>query len=183
MTEEIWKDIPGYEGKYQASTLGRIRSVDRVIRMKSRCGKEHDHRIKGRILRPGQFCKAGHVSVVLGHGQPGSPVHQLVARTFLGERPKGADVCHNNGDPKDNRPENLRYDTRTENNLDVLRIGRAWRKLTLEQIHAIRDTPRSITGAELARQYNVSQATISAIRTNRYKSCAINGDVKNDCAS
>ncbi|GAB4272102.1 NUMOD4 domain-containing protein [Thermincola ferriacetica] len=46
MSEEIWKDIPGFEGKYQASTLGRIRSVTREITQISRYGTPFKRVIK-----------------------------------------------------------------------------------------------------------------------------------------
>lgn len=65
--KELWKDIPGYDGKYQASTMGRIRSIDHKVR--GICyfnGKEFYRMVKGRVLKPGQYCKYGHVSVVLG---------------------------------------------------------------------------------------------------------------------
>lgn len=51
-------------------------------------------------------------------------VSVMVAETFLGPRPEGADVCHNDGDPTNNRVENLRYDTHSENMRDMVRHGR-----------------------------------------------------------
>lgn len=123
--EEIWKDIPGYEGWYQASNMGRIRSVDRLVRgVCHHTGKAFYRKAKGKILRPVRYCKCGHVSVVLGHGAAGSPVHRLIMKTFAGEAPEGMEVLHKNGDPTDNRLENLRYGTRTENILDVYRQGK-----------------------------------------------------------
>ena len=56
---EIWKDIPGYEGRYQASTYGRIRSVDREITQLGRGGQPFTRRLKGRILRPAATKKKG----------------------------------------------------------------------------------------------------------------------------
>ena len=129
MNEEIWKDIPGYEGKYQVSSLGRVKSLDRYIRCGT--GGRGMRRMKGRILRPGPRSD-GHMSVVLGHGESGSQVHQLVMLAFIGPCPKGMEVCHNNGNPADNRLENLRYDTRTNNILDKYRQGGAHRKLTVK---------------------------------------------------
>ena len=162
---EIWKDIPGYEGKYQASNLGRIRSLDREIGV---AGVKGHKTMKGRVLRPGPT-KSGHLYVALGHGAAGKPVHQLIARTFIGPRPEGADVCHNDGDPTNNCVDNLRYDTRTNNILDVYRSGKRWRKLSLEDIRAILNEPLTEKGASLAKKYGVSEQVISKVRLRRYK--------------
>lgn len=166
---EIWKDIPGYEGKYQASDQGRIRSLSRQIGTPGKIGFKT---VKGRILRPGPV-KTGHLYVALGHGAAGTPVHTLVALTFLGPRPSHADVCHNDGDPTNNSLDNLRYDTRTNNILDVYRNGGAWRKLSLDDIKAIMQEPKTTTGIALAKRYGVSPTTISKIRRGEYKSCQL----------
>lgn len=168
MENEIWKDIPGYEGKYQASSLGRIRSLDRVLTCIGQKQRTYQRFMKGRILRPGRFCKSGHVSVVLGHGSDGSPVHQLVALTFLGACPESMEILHNNGDPTDNRIVNLRYGTRTDNILDVLRQGGRWRKLTVDDVEAIRFGDFcGIPSKELSLMFDVSYGTIRKIITGR----------------
>jgi len=169
MDLEIWRDIPGYEGRYQASNYGRIKSVNRKV--KGKChytGRNFYRSINSQILKPGQYCKSGHVSVVLEHGGIGKPVHQLVARTFLGACPQGHEVLHNNGNPKDNRVENLRYGTRTENILDVYKNGGIWRKLSIEDVEGIRfGLFCGITGKELSEIYRVSPQTISNIKCGR----------------
>ncbi len=164
--KEIWKDIPSYEGKYQVSNMGRVRSLDRYVRgVCHYSGKEFKRKIKGRILKPGQFCKNGHLSVVLGHGEVGSPVHQLVMRTFVGEPAENMEVLHINGNPQDNRLENLRYGTRTENILDVYYQGGRWRKLSIEDVQQIRfGLWCGIKGTELALMYGVSPQIISKIK-------------------
>ena len=166
---EIWKDIPGYEGKYQASNLGRIRSLDRQL---GTPGKKGFKTMKGQVLRPGPT-KSGHLYVVLGHGAAGSPVHQLIALAFIGPRPEGKEVCHNDGDPTNNRADNLRYDTRTNNILDTFKIGKRWRKLSLEDMKAILQEPKTETCAALAKKHGVSATTISRVRLRRYKSCQL----------
>ena len=166
---EIWKDIPGYEGKYQASTEGRIRSLDYEVGGKNHySGKPFTRTIPGRILRPGRYCKTGHVSVVLGRGTDGKPVHQLVMRTFVGEPPLGMEVLHINGNPKDNRLENLRYGTRTENILDVYKQGGVWRKLSTDDVYAIRfGLFCGMKGIDLARAFDVSPSVISSLQIGR----------------
>ena len=165
--QEVWKDIPGYEGRYQASTEGRIRSVSHRVRLVAH-GKETTRLMQGRVLRPGRYCKSGHVSVVLGHGAGGSPVHRLVALTFLGPAPDGCEVCHNDGDPTNNALSNLRYDTRSENIKDVLRQGGRWRRLTREDVQEIREMLKNgCGGAEIAKRFSISQNCVSAIKTGR----------------
>lgn len=166
---EEWKDIPGYEGRYQASTHGRIRSVDRYVSgVNHYTGNPFLRRITSKVLRPGRYCKSGHVSVVLGRGTNGIPVHQLVMLTYCGKPPKGMEILHSNGDPTDNRLVNLRYGTRTENILDVYRQGGRWRKLSIPDVQEIRlGLNAGISGAELARRYKVSPTTISNIKKGK----------------
>ena len=118
---ETWRSIPGYEGQYEASDLGRVRSIERTIT--DALGRSR--RLKSRILRAAVCKRNGritHMSVLLGARNP-YQVHQLIMRAFAGPRPSGLEVCHNNGDPTDNRLENLRYDTRSSNHLDKQRHG------------------------------------------------------------
>lgn len=137
--KEAWKDIPGYEGKYQASTFGRIRSLDRQIIQIGRGGKPFVRSMKGRVLRPGKYNRSGHLSVVLGRGTNGIQVHYLIALTFIGERPEGYDIRHLDGNPQNNRIENIKYGTRSENILDVYRQGNKWRNTSKEQAVEIKE--------------------------------------------
>lgn len=166
---EVWKDIPGYEGRYQASNLGRIKSLKRKVRSVNHyTGKEFFRVVPERILRPGKYCRNGHVSVVLKRGSNGQPVHQLVMKTFVGEPPEGMEVLHINGDPTDNRLSNLRYGSRTDNILDVYEQGGRWRKLNTEDVITIRFMLFcGMCGVDIAREYGVSQQTISSIKNRR----------------
>ena len=162
---EVWKDIPGYEGKYQASDYGRIRSVDRYVR----CAHDAHRLMRGRVLKPAASKKYDpHLSVVLGHGENGASVHRLVASAFLGPCPSGQEVRHLDGNPKNNIVTNLAYGTRTENICDVMRIGKAWRALTIEDVRDIRQRiSQGEKGVDIARRYKVSQGCISAIKKGR----------------
>lgn len=102
-------------------------------------------------------------------------VHRLVAAAFLGPKPEGTEVCHNNGDPTDCRVENLRYDTRSGNQRDRVIHGTSNRgerhrcvKLTKEQVieikKSLRDNERI---ADIARKYGVHFNTIRAINLGR----------------
>jgi hypothetical protein len=166
--KEIWRDIPGYEGRYQASTMGHIRSVTRYIAGRSRNGTPFVRKCIGVTLQPGRYCKSGHVSVILGRRTSGKQVHRLIALTYLGDVPEGKEVLHNNGDPTDNRLCNLRYGTRTENILDVYRAGRRWRALNTDDVQEIRGyLLAGETGAAIARRMRISQSCVSAVKTGR----------------
>lgn len=92
----------------------------------------------------------------------------MVAHTFLGECPEGKEILHNNGNPKDNRVENLRYGTRTENILDVYNEGGRWRKLSIDDVYDIRFRFLcGYRGREIAQLYRVSETTISRIKMGR----------------
>lgn len=124
--------------------------------------------MRGRVLRPACQKNDPHLTVVLGHGKAGSSVHSLVATAFWGPRPEGQEVRHLDGNPKNNRADNLAYGTRTENILDVYKTGRPWRTLTEDQAKDIRQ--RLLTGErgkDLADEYGVSEGCVSAIKTGR----------------
>jgi hypothetical protein len=103
--EELWLPVPGFD-HYEVSNQGRVRS---------------HRRGGGRILRPGPS-NYGHLSVVLGRGNT-RMVHQLVLFAFVGPRPPGHDARHIDGDPANNRLENLCWGTRSENIRDAVRHG------------------------------------------------------------
>lgn len=114
--DEQWRAIPGWEGRYSVSDMGCVRSEDRVVPHPA-SGKLTIH---GRILRQ-KTDRKGYRRISLSRGSEGVStrlVHQLVIESFVGPRTPAIDVCHNNGDPADNRLVNLRYDSRSGNMLD-----------------------------------------------------------------
>lgn len=118
MTTEIWKDIPGFEGRYQASDQGRVRSVDNYVR----CGRGGKglRLVRGRVLRPGN--SRGYLIVNLPPAGT-IAVHLLVARAFLSPRPAGAEVNHKDGVKVNCAPANLEWVTKTENQLHAVAFG------------------------------------------------------------
>lgn len=95
--------------------------------------------------------------------------HAIVCEAFHGPPPApGMDAAHGNGDPTDNRPENLRWATRKQNMADRIDHGTNGRKLTRADVDAIRATPRRHGDrAELAERYGVTPTMISHIRSRR----------------
>jgi NUMOD4 motif/HNH endonuclease len=119
---EQWRAIPGYEGLYEASSFGRVRSLPRVV-----VGGPHGtYSVAGRELKLTSRRSDGYLVVNLHGGRGCSrtwPVHQLALLAFVGPRPAGYEGCHTNGDRTNNRIENLRYGSRSENNRDAVRHG------------------------------------------------------------
>lgn len=118
---EIWKDIDGFEGFYQVSNLGRVKSLARVVNDYRGTGKHN----KECILKPKRknvansyltvcFSKYGTITT--------HQIHTLVARAFLGNPEEGQEVNHKNGVKGDNRVENLEWVSRRENIMHASRV-------------------------------------------------------------
>lgn len=118
---EIWKDVPGYGGHYEASSIGRIKSKARIVVRGNRECHYHE-----RILSPVNRDKYGHKAVSIGWdgNRKLENVHTMVLKAFVGECPKGMVACHNDGNAANNCVENLRWDTQAANNGDRKAHGR-----------------------------------------------------------
>lgn len=110
---EIWKDIPNFEGVYQASNKGRIRSLAHTVEVKTKNGSYFRHK-EGRILSP-HMQNYMRVSLSSCGTSKSYLVHRLVAETFLGAPKDGCEVDHINENKRDNSIENLRWITVFEN--------------------------------------------------------------------
>lgn len=118
---EFWKQIPGYEGFYEASNKGNLRSVDREFTRSN--GTPFS--LKGKLLNHWLNPVDGHPMCVLSRKGERRYfyVHTLVALAFFGEKEEGQEVRHLNDNPTDNRVENLEYGTRSDNLYDRVRNG------------------------------------------------------------
>jgi uncharacterized membrane protein len=116
MSAEEWRAVVGFPG-YEVSDLGRVRSLDRI--------DSRSRKLKGRILK--QFRDGDDRYPFLRLSRDGNAatirVHVLVLEAFTGPRPAGFDACHNDGDKLNNTLANLRWDSKSENMLDVVRHG------------------------------------------------------------
>lgn len=161
----MWKDVPGLEGRYQVSDDGQVRSLDQRVRLVTH-GIETTRIARGQILRPGPQ-KSGHLTVMLGRGNS-RQVHDLVAQAFIGARPAGFDIAHNDGDPTNNAVENLRYATRADNNKDKVFHGKT--RLTPAQVDRIRKEAATLPHGgkkKLAESFGISPTGISDVLAGR----------------
>lgn len=116
----IWKSIAGYEGYYEISDIGSVRSVDRVISNSNRT-----QRLKGR-LKAFKVDRDGYLKVALSKDGISKTyaVHRLVYETFVGEIPDGYEINHINCVRDDNRPANLECVTHSDNIKHTIKNGR-----------------------------------------------------------
>lgn len=170
---EEWRSIPGWEGLYEASSLGRVRSLSRMVTFLNRRGTTVRRWLTGRVMQPATS-KAGYYGVMLsgGEGAVHREVQILVCAAFHGPRPDGMQAAHRNGVSTDNSQGNLRWATPRENAGDkvdhgTLKFGEAHyaARLSAGAVTEIRD-PRH-TARSLAEKFGISPKTVSKIRKRR----------------
>lgn len=143
--KEVWVPVEGFEGCYEISNLGRLKSMPRLRRNRyGICCPVGG--ANGKVI-PGTSNKSSYVWFRLYGTDKARDVsaHCLVLESFVGPCPKGMQGCHNDGNPRNNCLDNLRWDTPKNNQKDRERHGRTRRghesgraKLTEEDIPIIR---------------------------------------------
>ncbi|MBR3164001.1 HNH endonuclease [Candidatus Saccharibacteria bacterium] len=109
---EIWKAVPGYEGKYEVSDQGRVRSLPHIVTMKKINAKSYPYYFKGKILKP-YVGKGGYlyVSLVIKREY----VHRLVAMAFIPNPDNLPQVNHKDENKQNNIVSNLEWCTQKYN--------------------------------------------------------------------
>jgi hypothetical protein len=118
---ERWKWVVGFEGFYQVSDLGRVRSVDRIVRG----GYGKPRKLVGKVLRLKTDKRYGYRAANL-HKEGFCTfieVHRLVMAAWVGPCSEGLEVCHGPNGVADNSVSNLCYGTKSQNSLDRRRDG------------------------------------------------------------
>ena len=154
---EHWLPVADYEGLYEVSDLGQVRSLPRRT-------------TSGRVLKPQPVSKFGHLEASLSRNGKVSRqlVHRLVLAAFVGPCPEGEEVRHLDGNPGNNRLSNLAYGTRGENNLDAVRHGTHYNarkthcdhdhEFTPENTYERPDRPGTRTCLQCQRDHNQAMA-------------------------
>lgn len=113
---EEWRAIPGYEGAYEVSSLGRVRSLTRVT--------DRGRKWRGRLMTPCPLNNDYLIVTLWKDGRQRSPlVHRLVLSAFVGPPDEGTEAMHLDGDRTNNAITNLSWGTHAENQLAQVAHG------------------------------------------------------------
>jgi len=168
---EQWRDVVGYEGRYRVSSLGRVYSLEKVQTFSK--GGKRITKAHFMSLIPGT---GGYLRVLLSKNNKKKfrLVHHLVLEAWSGKRPRGKIACHGDGDPANNKRNNLRWDTYQANSADAKRHGTLYNgerhhsaRLTAKDVLAIR---KRIDVGEahwhIGKDYGVSSNAVWKIAQN-----------------
>ena len=114
-----WRPVVGYEGRYEVSDDGRVRSLSRVV-MRSNGAPQS---VRARELIQCDFKGYRAVNLAMNGSAKVGLVHRLVASAFIGKGEIGQEVCHGDGTRTNNNASNLRWGSRSDNMQDALRHG------------------------------------------------------------
>lgn len=176
--EEIWLDVANYEGLYQVSSFGNVKSLDRIVKTKNRS----DYLRKGKIQKK-SINSFGYevVGFTIDSKTKIFSVHRLVATTFIINPDNKPQVNHIDGNKINNNKSNLEWCTCSENQIHSVKIGLSFPSypilkrskngrslLNEEQVLEIRSKyiPYKYSAKKLAIEYNVSESCITHILNN-----------------
>ena len=190
MAREIWKWVVGYEGYYQVSNCGNVRSVDRVIEYSTGQIRQHRGQVLKRRLDGGGY---PHVSLYDSGQEWDAKTHRLVLETFVSPSPEGHECNHIDGDKLNNRIENLEWVTPGENNRHAYENGlnqnagegHCWAKLTAHQVREIRQlyATGNYYQREIGAMFGVASTTVSRIVAGKRWALSYREGVQNERAA
>lgn len=186
MFHVIWKDIPGWEGKYQISSAGDVKSLARKVPYQNSFRTQKEKILKPR--RSGSPNKDGkyYLEIMLCDSTRRVPrkIHQLVAESFVPNPQALPLVMHKDDNPENNQKDNLSWGTVADNNKDRAMKGRGYSpdpekshlsKLTLEEAQEIYRLAHlgELTQEEIGKQFGIDQTVVSKIKLGiAWKTCS-----------
>ena len=175
MPDEIWKDIKDYEGLYQISNYGNVKSLPK---------ERHNRRgvyIQKEKLLSLTNTSTGYkkVELVKDGKRKGFKVHRLVAQAFIPNPDEKPQVNHIDGDKTNNYVDNLEWATASENSIHAYNTGLNSNKKELNENEIISMYMNGITKEDIAKQYGVSNAVIKRILKENAVTLRTQSEAKN----
>lgn len=169
MENEIWKDIPDYEGIYQVSNLARIKSLSRLVKN----GKKKTKLTKDLILKQTNNTSGyKHVTLCKNTINKNGIVHILVAKAFIPNPDNKPEVNHKDGVKTNNNIENLEWVTSSENRIHAYETGLSKRGSDSFLAKKVLDTKTGIiygTVKEASISVNIKYSTLNSKLNGTYK--------------
>lgn len=170
---ELWLPVVGYEGLYEVSDHGNVRSLNKTFIQRSATGKIYKRPKKAKDLKLG-LDRHGYYRISLNaNGKiKNCGVHQLVLLAFVGSKPTEKHIVnHKDGNPKNNHVSNLEWVTYSENSQHAVDTGLSpkgekcsWAKLTEETIRQVKLTWMSgVNQREISRRFSIDYRAIGQI--------------------
>ena len=157
--DEVWKDVEGYEGLYQVSNFGNIKSLARIVHSE----KRSDYKIKEKVLKQSDTT-TGYKKVELhkdNEKRKSFKVHRLVAQAFIPNPENKREVNHIDGNKHNNNVNNLEWVTSSENKLHAFEMHLNPTKRDLDEEEIIRMyCEEKISIHQIAKKFNVADCAI-----------------------
>lgn len=167
MLSEVWKDIRGYEGFYQVSNYGRVRSITRTFKRKDGLVKTFQERVLKQGTNPNGY---KYVNLSKGSGVYCARVHRLVAQAFLNNERNLPCINHKDEDKENNHVNNLEWCSyRYNNTYNNKHLSRATKVLQYSQDGEFIKAYISVSEAE--KTVIGKRSNISACCSGKIKSC------------
>jgi hypothetical protein len=170
--QEIWKDVKGYEGVYQVSSLGRVKSLSREVN-----GRNGGKRVlPERILKPADNGYGYELVMLSKKGKlKGKVVHRLVAEAFIPNPDNKKEVNHIDGIKNENYVENLEWVTRKENSRHAhengfVKIAKGANHYKSKKVYSERLDKEFVSIKEVADYFFLSTTSVSKVLRGKTKS-------------
>lgn len=160
-TYEEWKPVRGYEGIYEVSSLGRVKSLERKVYNGHRLVEKHVRQLKPNILAKGYL----QVTLYKDRRRKCFQVHRLVAEAFIPNKSRFPQVNHINGDKQDNRAENLEWCDNAMNQ------RHAWQTGLQKPHYCCGGADKKKRVALLDAEGNIEKEFDSILSASRYMGC------------
>lgn len=168
-TDEQWRDVFGYEGLYQVSDKGRVRSVDREVVVRRSDGNEFTKKMPGKMRSLNNCGGSNQVMLSKGGGRKVHQVHHLVARAFI-PNPEGYESVRRIDDDRGDEASNLQWCSHADVLSDV--IDSDWTPLSPKQVESIHESRNvyKMSYREIAAKFDISMDRVmNVLLGNTYK--------------